>query len=509
MQAVRAWLRSVAKSRTPNCEACSTGTVLFFTQVSRFTAIDLAKSRQFRCATTLCTRYYLAELEFAMSKPGNQSAKLEFDGKVHELPLVVGTENEVGLDISRLREATGLVTLDEGYGNTGSCRSAISYIDGERGILRYRGIPIEELAEKSSFVEVAYLLIYGHLPTSTELQRFSQLLTKNENLHEDMKHHFEGFPSNGHPMAILSAMINASSCFYPSLMRDDTTAEEFDIHATRLFSQVRTIAAFSYRKSRGMPIIYPKPTYRYTANFLHMMFSDVYQDYDLEPEVVRALDLIFLLHADHEQNCSTSTVRMVASARANLFASAAAGVCALWGPLHGGANQAVLEMLDEIHKSGDDGSKFIEAAKQKGSNKRLMGFGHRVYKNYDPRARIIKAACDRLLGQMREPDPLLDIAKRLEEAALSDPYFVERRLYPNVDFYSGIIMRALGIPTEMFTVIFAIGRMPGWIAHFKEIRDDQKGRINRPRQIYVGPETNHYVPIADRVQRGSIYPKGM
>ena len=289
------------------------------------------------------------------------TARLEINGEVHDLPLFKGSEDEVGIDISRLRESTGCITLDEGYGNTGSCRSAISFIDGERGILSYRGIPIEELAEKSSFVEVAYLLIYGHLPTAAELQRYSQLLTQNENLHEDMKHHFEGFPANAHPMAILSAMINASSCFYPSLMRE-TSQEEFDVHAARLFSQVRTIAAFSYRKSRGMPIIYPKPTYRYTANFLHMMFSDVYQDYDLEPDVLRALDLIFLLHAEHEQNCSTSTVRMVASAHANLFATAAAGVCALWGPLHGGANQAVIEMLQEIHRAGDDGSNFIAAA---------------------------------------------------------------------------------------------------------------------------------------------------
>jgi citrate synthase len=442
-----------------------------------------------------------------MSDPySKRTARLEISGEVHELPLFEGSEHEVGIDISRLRESTGCITLDEGYGNTGSCRSAISFIDGEQGILSYRGIPIEELAEKSSFVEVAYLLIYGHLPTAAELQRYSQLLTQNENLHEDMKHHFEGFPPNAHPMAILSAMINASSCFYPSLMRE-TNQEEFDVHAARLFSQVRTIAAFSYRKSRGMPIIYPKPTYRYTANFLHMMFSDVYQDYDLEPEVLRALDLIFLLHADHEQNCSTSTVRMVASAHANLFATAAAGVCALWGPLHGGANQAVIEMLQEIHRAGDDGSKFIAAAKQKDGGKRLMGFGHRVYKNYDPRARIIKKACDRLLDQTSTHDPLLDIAKKLEEVALSDTYFVERKLYPNVDFYSGIIMRALGIPTEMFTVIFAIGRMPGWIAHFKEVRDDTKGRIYRPRQIYVGQLTNHYVPIGERTHSGSLRPK--
>jgi citrate synthase len=426
-----------------------------------------------------------------------KTAKLDIEGKVIELPIVEGTEQERGVDISNLRAATGYITLDDGYGNTGSCQSSVTFIDGDKGILRYRGIPIEELAEKSTFVETAYLLIYGHLPTKAEFQRFSQLLTQNENLHEDMKYHFEGFPSTAHPMAILSSMINASGCFYPGLL-EQTRRDEFAVHAARLISQVRTIAAFSYRKSRGMPIIYPKPTYKYTANFLHMLFSDVYQDYELRPEVVHALDLIFVLHADHEQNCSTSTVRMVASAQANLFASTAAGVCALWGPLHGGANQAVIEMLSDIHRSGDNGSRFIAAAKEKGSGKKLMGFGHRVYKNYDPRARIIKKACDRLLAALNINDPLLGIAKRLEEGALSDPYFVERKLYPNVDFYSGIIMRALNIPTEMFTVLFAIGRMPGWIAHFKEIQDDTKARIYRPRQIYVGPPLNHYVPIEER-----------
>jgi citrate synthase len=426
-----------------------------------------------------------------------KTAKLDIEGKVVELPIVEGTERERALDISNLRAATGHITLDDGYGNTGSCQSAITFIDGDKGILRYRGIPIEELAEKSTFVETAYLLIYGHLPTRTELQRFSQLLTQNENLHEDMKYHFEGFPSTAHPMAILSSMINASGCFYPGFLQR-AGRDEFDIQAARLISQVRTIAAFSYRKSLGMPIIYPKPTYKYTANFLHMLFSDVYQDYELRPEIVHALDLIFLLHADHEQNCSTSTVRMVASAQANLFASTAAGVCALWGPLHGGANQAVIEMLVDIHRSGDDGSRFIAAAKQKGSGKKLMGFGHRVYKNYDPRARIIKKACDNLLAALNIDDPLLDIAKRMEEAALSDPYFVERKLYPNVDFYSGIIMRAISIPTEMFTVVFGIGRMPGWIAHFKEIQDEARTRIYRPRQIYVGAPLNHYVPMDER-----------
>jgi citrate synthase len=424
-------------------------------------------------------------------------AKIELDGKAYELPTVIGSEGERAIDINRLRQDTGYITLDDSYGNTGACNSSITFIDGEQGILRYRGIPIEELAEQSTFIECAYLIIYGHLPTRAELRQFSEMLTQNENIHEAMKHHFEGFPPNAHPMAILSAMINASSCFYPGLMGPANKAR-FDVHAARLISQVRTIAAFSYRKSRGAPIIYPKPVYKYTANFLHMMFSEPYVDYDLKPEVVKALDLIFLLHADHEQNCSTSTVRMVASSQANLFASAAAGVCALWGPLHGGANQAVIEMLQDIHQSGDDGKRFIEAAKSKDSGKKLMGFGHRVYKNYDPRARIIKKACDDLFKSLHTSDPLLEIAKNLEAAALHDSYFVERKLYPNVDFYSGIIMRAIGIPTEMFTVIFAIGRMPGWIANFKEILDDPKSRICRPRQVYVGRTLSHYVPIENR-----------
>jgi citrate synthase len=427
----------------------------------------------------------------------NKEAKLELEGKSYSLPIVEGTEHEKAVDIANLRSASGYITLDDGYANTGSCLSRITFIDGEQGILRYRGIPIEELAEKSTFIETAYLIIYGHLPARQELKLFSDRLTAGANLHEDMKYQFEGFPSHAHPMAILSAMINASSCFDPSLMRRFNNGR-FDLHAARLISQVRTIAAFSYRKSRGLPIIYPKSAYKYTANFLHMMFSEPYEDYEIKPEVVRALDLIFLLHADHEQNCSTATVRMVASSQANLFACAAAGVCALWGPLHGGANQAVVEMLDAIHQEGDDGSKFIAAAKDKASGKRLMGFGHRIYKHYDPRAKIIKQACDNLLNVLQISDPLLDIAKRLEETALKDDYFIERKLYPNVDFYSGIIMRAIGIPLEMFPVIFAIGRMPGWIANYKEIAEDPKARIYRPRQIYMGPTLNHYVPLHQR-----------
>ena len=426
------------------------------------------------------------------------NAELKLDGKTYSLPTLAGTEGERAVDVSQIRAQTGHITLDEGYGNTGACKSKITFIDGEKGILRYRGIDIEELAEKSSFIEVAHLLIMGNLPTHAELKRFSDLLTANEMLHEDLKYNFEGFPRSAHPMAILSSMINAVSCFYPELLTGDHK-EHFEIEAARLISQVRTIAAFAYRKSRGLPIVYPKPQLKYTANFLHMMFSQPYEDFPLDPEVIRALDLIFLLHADHEQNCSTSTVRMVASSKANMFASCAAGVCALWGPLHGGANQAVLEMLEDIHKTGDDGSKFIAAAKDKTSGKKLMGFGHRVYKNYDPRAKIIKKACDDVLAKLKISDPLLDIAKKLEEAALKESYFVERKLYPNVDFYSGIIMRAIGLPVEMFTVIFAIGRMPGWIANYREVMEDPTGRIYRPRQVYVGPVNQKYVPLKERV----------
>jgi len=430
----------------------------------------------------------------------SNQAKLELNGKSFNLPVVVGSEQEHGVDISTLRQTTGYITLDDGYGNTGSCSSKITFIDGDKGILRYRGYPIEELAENSNFIEAAYLIIYGELPSLAQLKRFSDLLTENEMLHESMKNHFESFPPSAHPMAILSSMINATSCYHPRLM-EGFSSEVFDIQAARLISKVRTIAAFAYRVSHGLPAVYPKQTYKYTANFLHMLFSHPYHDYELKPEVVRALDLIFLLHADHEQNCSTSTVRMIASSQANLFACAAGGVCALWGPLHGGANQAVIEMLEEIHRTGDDGSKFIAAAKDKASGKKLMGFGHRVYKNYDPRAKIIKEQCDKLLNVLHINDPLLDIAKHLEEAALKDSYFVERKLYPNVDFYSGIIMRAIGIPKEMFTVIFAIGRMPGWIANYKEIAETQGTRIYRPRQIYTGPTLRKFVPMSKRATK--------
>ena len=426
----------------------------------------------------------------------NPSAELTIAGKSISLPSITGSEGEVGLDISALRNQTGCITLDPGYGNTGSCESAITFIDGEQGILRYRGYDIAELAEKSTFVETAYLLIYGELPTSAQLQEFSDLLTENQMLHEGMRFHFEGFPPSAHPMAILSSMINAASSYHPNIIHK--REERFPYHAARLISQVRTIAAFSYRKAHGLPVIYPKSSLKYTANFLHMMFSLPGEDIELKPEIVRALDLIFLLHADHEQNCSTSTVRMVASSRANLFASASAGVCDLWGPLHGGANQAVLEMLERIHADGDDGSKFLSQVKDKTTNRRLMGFGHRVYKNFDPRAVIIKEQCDKVLAQLHKSDPLLDIAKKLEEIALHDDYFIARKLYPNVDFYSGIIMRAIGIPLDMFTVMFAIGRMPGWIANFKEVMEDPDSRISRPRQIYTGPTLRSYVPRDER-----------
>ena len=426
-----------------------------------------------------------------------EQAELNWDGKKTALPLITGTAGERAIDISKLRDQTGLITLDSGYGNTGSCKSAITFIDGEKGILRYRGIPIEELAAQSTFLETAYLLIYEKLPSHAELRHFSDLLGTHELMHENMKFHFEGFPPNAHPMAILSSMINAAGCYYPNLLARQEV-ENFDDATAFIISQVRAIAAFAYRKSRGLPFMYPKPQYKYTANFLHMMFSVPYADYELQPEVVRALDLIFLLHADHEQNCSTSTVRMVASSKAGLFASVASGVCALWGPLHGGANQAVLEMLEEIHREGDDGSRFIEGAKDKKSGRRLMGFGHRVYKSHDPRANIIKKQCDDLLAVLDIKDPLLDIARRLEQAALNDPYFVERKLYPNVDFYSGIMMRAIGIPLEMFTVIFAIGRIPGWIANYREVSANEGGRISRPRQIYVGDPLAKYVPINER-----------
>jgi citrate synthase len=425
------------------------------------------------------------------------SATVEFAGRSFDLPVVVGTENEAAIDISSLRAKTGLITLDSGYANTGACKSAITFIDGEKGILRYRGYPVEELAAKSSFVETAYLLIFGELPTPTQLADFRKLLVEHEYIHEDMRHHFDGFPPNSPPMAILSAMINAVGCFQPVFMQPEDN-EHFMEPAARLMSKIRTIAAASYRKSVGKPMNYPRADLRYTTNFLHMMFSDPYRFYDADDVVIEALDRLLILHADHEQNCSTSTVRMVGSSQANLYASIAAGVCALWGPLHGGANVAVIEMLSQLHASGEKLERFVDRIKSKDGNARLMGFGHRVYKNFDPRAKIIKEACDALLGKLGVQDPLLELAIRLEEVALRDPYFVERKLYPNVDYYSGIIMRAIGIPTNMFTVIFAIGRLPGWIAHWREVHVEGTGRIDRPRQIYTGATQRAYLPMQQR-----------
>jgi citrate synthase len=419
------------------------------------------------------------------------------DDKTYTYPVITGSEGERGIDIAKLRADTGMITLDPAFGNTGSCQSAITYIDGDQGILRYRGIPIEEFAQNPDCIEVAWLLIFGRLPKADELLRFRNALTNNAHLNEAMKHHFEGFPTNAPPMAMLSAMINTLGCFHSELfsMKDD---EVFDNAIARLISKIRTIAAFIYRRANGLPYMYADPKLRYCANLLHMMYSMPYDKYQVDPEIEKALNLIFILHADHEQNCSTSTVRMVGSSKANLFASVSAGVCALWGPLHGGANVEVLEMLEQIHKGGLSADKYLELAKQKGSGVKLMGFGHRVYKNYDPRAKMLQGVCENILTKLNYKDPLLDIARRLEETALKDSYFVERKLYPNVDFYSGIIMRAIGIPTSMFTVMFAIGRLPGWIAHWKEQHDEATARIARPRQIYIGPVNRHYVPMEHR-----------
>ncbi len=426
-----------------------------------------------------------------------ETAKLELDGQSLELPVVVGTENERGVDISKLRGSTGYITLDNGYANTGSCQSSITYIDGEKGILRYRGIPIEQLAEKSTFVETAWLLIHGELPNKEQIDSFRALLTEHELLHEGLHKHFNMFPASSHPMAILSAMINACSCYHPDIMKLESE-DTFESASARLISKVRTIAAASFKTSIGHPMMYPMPALRYCPNFLHMMFSRPNKPYEPSDEVVDALNQILILHADHEQNCSTSTVRMVASSGANLFASCSAGVCALWGPLHGGANVAVLEMLQQIQDNKTDLNQFMEKVKDKESGVRLMGFGHRVYKNFDPRAKILKAASDKVLAKLHVKDPLLDIARHLEDVALKDSYFKDRNLYPNVDFYSGIIMRAMGIPVNMFTVIFAIGRMPGWIAQWKEVHNDPNARINRPRQIYTGHTQRDYVPLEKR-----------
>jgi citrate synthase len=431
----------------------------------------------------------------------NHTCRVELDGRSYDFPVVEGTEHELAIDISHLRDRTGYITLDDGYGNTGSCRSAVTYIDGEQGVLRYRGIPIEEFAANSSFVETAWHVIFGRLPTPADRDRFSGLLTENSRLPNSMLKHFDNFPPNAHPMAILSAMINTLSCHEPQgEITDDAGVEQA---AARLMSKVRTIAAASHKASVGEPLVYPRYDYKYAQNFLHMMFSLPFKEYEPSPAASRALNLFLLLHADHEQNCSTSTVRMVASSQAGMFASCAAGVCALWGPLHGGANTAVIEMLELIRASGMGVAEYVRRVKSKDERLKLMGFGHRIYRNFDPRSKILKDAADTLLRHLDISDPLLDLATELAETALADDYFVERKLYPNVDFYSGIILRALGIPLEMFTVMFAIGRMPGWIANWKEMHDDPGTRIYRPRQVYTG---NSLTPFVQRPLRTAPEP---
>ena len=421
---------------------------------------------------------------------------LVVDGVSHELPVVTGTMGERAIDISRLRALTGMTALDDGYGNTSSCESAITFIDGDRGILRHRGVPIEQLAEgRSSFVEAAWLIIFGHLPTEEERSRFADLLAESSALHHDMSKHFDAFPENGHPMAIMSSMINAMSTHTRPRVTDD---ESFLVAAAHLMSKVRTIAAASYKSHRGEPIIHPRHDLKYVENLLHMMFSQPYHLHEPSPEVSRALNLFFVLHADHEQNCSTSTVRMVASSQANMYTACSAGVAALWGPRHGGANVEAVQMLQKIRNSGMSTTDFVAHVKDRTSGIRLMGFGHRVYRNFDPRSRILKRAVDDLLRSLDVHDPLLDIALELEDVALNDDYFVERKLYPNVDFYSGILLRAIGIPLNMFTVMFAIGRMPGWIANWREVTSDPQGRIQRPRQVYVGPEYVEWTPRPER-----------
>jgi citrate synthase len=421
------------------------------------------------------------------------SARLSLRGTDYEFPIVTGSEGEVGIDVTTLRAKSNAITLDPGFGNTGSCQSAITFIDGEKGILRYRGYPIEQLAENASFSEVSYLLIYGDLPNRQQLTDWRRKLTYHSMIHEDMKKFFEGFPPTAHPMAIISAMVSSLSTYYV----DDPKSDP-DQNIVRLLAKLKTIAAYAYKKSIGQPMIYPRNELSYVANFLYMMFAVPAEPYSVPRVLEDALNALLILHADHEQNCSTSTVRIVGSSQANLYASISAGICALWGPLHGGANQEVLEMLEKIRDDGGDYKKFVALAKDKKSSFKLMGFGHRVYKNYDPRAIILRKKCDEVLGLLGINDPLLEIAKRLEEVALHDEYFVERKLYPNVDFYSGIIYRAMGIPTNMFTVMFALGRLPGWIAHWKEQRDDASSRINRPRQIYIGPTERKFAPLDKR-----------
>jgi len=427
-----------------------------------------------------------------------ETVQMNIDSQVYEFPVVEGTMGEKAIDITDLRKNTGYITLDNGYQNTGSCQSQITFIDGEKGILQYRGYDIEELAEKGLFTEVAYLLVYGKLPDAKERSEFSSLLTENSILHEDMIHYFDGIPPTAHPMAILSTMVNAMSIFHPQFFVEEKNELVFKKMVARLISQIRTIAAFSYKKSIGEPFVYPRHDLFYCGNFLNMMFNSPVKPYVIDPEAERILNMLLVLHADHEQNCSTSTVRLVGSSRVNLYSSICAGICALWGPLHGGANQEVIEMLEEIYRTKMSVKEVVEKAKDKKSNFRLSGFGHRVYRNFDPRARILKKSAQSFLRNRRINDPLMNIALELEEAALNDDYFIERSLYPNVDFYSGILYREIGIPTNMFTVLFAMGRMPGWIAQWKEMHDTVPFRIGRPRQIYTGVTQSHFKPVEER-----------
>lgn len=427
----------------------------------------------------------------------SEIAKLELGGKIFEFPVITGTENEKAIDISKLRSETGYITLDKGYKNTGSCLSEITFLDGEEGILRYRGYPIEELAKDASFLEVAYLILRGELPTATQLKEFEQTIDKHTLVHEDMKRFFEAYPAKAHPMGILASMICSMSTFYPESQDPHRSKEAFELTKFRVLAKLPTLAAMVYKNSMRHPFMYPKNGLGYVENFMHMMYGMPTEEYTPNPIIARALNKLLILHADHEQNCSASTVRIVGSSQANLYASISAGISALWGPLHGGANQAVIEMLEMIQNDGGDVDKWILKAKDKDDSFRLMGFGHRVYKNFDPRATIIKKACDDILEELGVNDPALDIAKKLEAVALSDPYFIDRGLYPNVDFYSGIIYRAIGIPTEMFTVMFAFGRLPGWIAQWQEMLDNNDP-IGRPRQVYMGATTRKFVPIDKR-----------
>ncbi len=424
-------------------------------------------------------------------------AQLIIDGQTYELPVVVGTEGERAVDIRSLRSTTGLVTLDTGYKNTGATTSAITFLNGEQGILRYRGYGIEDLAEKANFLEVAYLLVFGELPSQTEFTEFYEKIKVHTLVNEDMRKIFDGFPVNGHPMGMMAALASALATFYPQSIDPNRSEDEIKLTIIRLLAKMPTLASWAYKNSLGHPLNYPKNKLGYVSNFLYMMFSLPTDEYEVDPDIEDALDKILILHADHEQNCSASTVRLVGSSHVSLYSAISAGISSLWGPLHGGANQKVIEMLERIIEDGGNVSSFIDKAKDPNDNFRLMGFGHRVYKNFDPRARIIKASCDKVLEKLGIQDPALEIAKQLEETALRDEYFVERKLYPNVDFYSGIIYRALGIPTEMFTVMFALGRLPGWIAQWKEMREERQP-IGRPRQIYVGANAREYVPIESR-----------